>query len=111
MTEKLISCEAVTCARGGTSVFGGLPAGLMWLWRDVKGRAGTGRDGRGNGGWDGGETHQIDEPLQHDRSAIRHLKETQQRDQQHDEDAIHRHAVTRAAGQEARRLALEREAE
>ena len=56
-------------------------------------------------------TYQIDEPLQNNGSAIRHLQEAEQRDQQHDQDAVNGDAVARAARQKARRLALEREAE
>lgn len=71
------------------------------------GREGTGKSVTGFGG----ETYQVDEPLQHDRSVVRNLQEAQQRDQQHDADAIDRDAVAGTARQEARRLALEREAE
>lgn len=55
-----------------------------------------------------GEVH---EPLQHNDRVLRDLQEREQSQAQHDRHTVDRDALPRAAGQEARRLALERDAQ
>lgn len=54
---------------------------------------------------------EVHEPLQHNGRVLRDLQERDQSQAQHDQHTVDRDALPRAAGQEARRLALEREPE
>lgn len=53
---------------------------------------------------------ETDEPAEHDGRVVGHLQEREQRDEQHGDDRVERHAVARAPGEDPGRLALEREA-
>jgi len=50
---------------------------------------------------------EVHEPLQHNGRVLRDLKEREQSQGQHDQHTVDRDALSRAAGQEARCLALE----
>ena len=54
---------------------------------------------------------EVYEPLQHNGRVLRDLQEREQSQAQHDQHTVDQDALPCAAGQEARRLALERDAQ